>query len=290
MHQGTPLGHGPRYTTWPFHGKWLTTKLRGVSEKKSANAQDKGEFSNYKAGILMLYVEAISSLVPEKNLESEQTSSMVDLLIELKNEFAAFRKHIYSKVDSFSKLICSTDDTIQKEEPRPSLQQEIIETELKSETSTYASVAQTSSAIPEGPGTAVNDIINLLAPLNLKFLQCHRLKIKYQSYASFHIEVCDNDPQQLLDSTFWPEGCLIAELYGKLKNDQISHEVIPRSDSIHPSLLDLPTNTDSKRLSLIYQNFRDLRTKTVEFYRSVASVEYDVICVTETWLCEDMDS
>ncbi|GBM86582.1 hypothetical protein AVEN_165884-1 [Araneus ventricosus] len=73
----------------------------------------------------------------------------MDLFIELKNEFAAFRKHIYSKVDSFSTLICSTDDTIQKEEPRLSLQQEIIETELKSETSTYASVAQTSSAIPE---------------------------------------------------------------------------------------------------------------------------------------------
>ncbi|GBM69126.1 hypothetical protein AVEN_6359-1 [Araneus ventricosus] len=33
-----------------------------------------------------------------------------------------------------------------------------------------------------------------------------------------------------------------------------------------------------------------LRTKTFEFYSSVASVEYDVICVTETWLCEDMDS
>ncbi|GBO16406.1 hypothetical protein AVEN_245150-1 [Araneus ventricosus] len=28
MHRGTPLVHGPRYTTWPFHGKWLTTKLR----------------------------------------------------------------------------------------------------------------------------------------------------------------------------------------------------------------------------------------------------------------------
>ncbi|GBN48693.1 hypothetical protein AVEN_59982-1 [Araneus ventricosus] len=30
--------------------------------------------------------------------------------------------------------------------------------------------------------------------------------------------------------------------------------------------------------------------KTVEFFSSVASVEYDVICVTETWLCEDIDS
>ncbi|GBN40701.1 hypothetical protein AVEN_182432-1 [Araneus ventricosus] len=37
-------------------------------------------------------------------------------------------------------------------------------------------------------------------------------------------------------------------------------------------------------------NFLGLRTKTVEFYSSVSSVEYDVICVTETWLCEDIDS
>ncbi|GBO10667.1 hypothetical protein AVEN_174239-1 [Araneus ventricosus] len=66
--------------------------FRRVSEKKSTNAQDKDEFSNYKADILMLYVEAISSLVPEKNLESEQTSPLMDLFIELKNEFFAFRK------------------------------------------------------------------------------------------------------------------------------------------------------------------------------------------------------
>ncbi|GBN84537.1 hypothetical protein AVEN_110483-1 [Araneus ventricosus] len=64
----------------------------------------------------------------------------MDLFIELKNEFAAFRKDLYIKVNSFSKLICPIDDTIQNEEPRPSLQQEIIETELKSETSTYASI------------------------------------------------------------------------------------------------------------------------------------------------------
>ncbi|GBN58499.1 putative RNA-directed DNA polymerase from transposon BS [Araneus ventricosus] len=147
------------------------------------------------------------------------------------------------------------------DDPRPSLQQEIIETELNSESSTYASVAQTSSAIPEGPDTTVNDITNFLAPPNLKFLQCHRLKTKYQSYASFHIDVYENDLKQLLDSTVSPEGCLIAEFYGKLSNDQISQE-----------------------------NVRGLRTKTVEFFSSVASVEYDVICVTETWLCEDIDS
>ncbi|GBN83367.1 hypothetical protein AVEN_105819-1 [Araneus ventricosus] len=45
--------------------------FRSVSEKKSTNAQDKDEFSNYKAHILMLYVEAVSSLLPEKNLKKQ---------------------------------------------------------------------------------------------------------------------------------------------------------------------------------------------------------------------------
>ncbi|GBM64816.1 hypothetical protein AVEN_178548-1 [Araneus ventricosus] len=116
-----------------------------------------------------------------------------------------------------------------------------------------------------------------MAPLNLKFLQCHRLKTKFQSYASFHIEVYENDFQQLLDSMFWPEACLAAEFYGKLRNDQISQEVIRGSDSNHSSCLDLSTNTDSKRLSLLYQNFRGLLTKIAEFYSSVASAEYDVL-------------
>ncbi|GBO16272.1 hypothetical protein AVEN_152024-1 [Araneus ventricosus] len=97
-----------------------------------------------------------------------------------------------------------------------------------------------------GPETTVNDITNFLAPLNLKFLQCHRLKTKYQTYASFHIDVYENDLKQLLDSTVWPEGCLIAEFYGKLRNDQTSQEVIPRSDSNHSSCFALSTNTDSK--------------------------------------------
>ncbi|GBO25617.1 hypothetical protein AVEN_206052-1 [Araneus ventricosus] len=43
-------------------------------------------------------------------------------------------------------------------------------------------------------------------------------------------------------------------------------------------------------MTLFYQNVRGLRTKTVEFYSSAASVEHDVICVTESWLCEDIDS
>ncbi|GBM07300.1 hypothetical protein AVEN_187856-1 [Araneus ventricosus] len=65
---------------------------------------------NFRITRLTSYVETVSSLVSEKNLESEQESSMIDLFIELKNEFTAFRKDIYNEVDSFSKLIFRTDD------------------------------------------------------------------------------------------------------------------------------------------------------------------------------------
>ncbi|GBN72532.1 hypothetical protein AVEN_90092-1 [Araneus ventricosus] len=136
----------------------LHDNFRRVSEKKCTNVHDKDKFSNYKADILMLYVEAVSSLVPENNFESEETSSM-DLFIELKNEFATFRKDIYSKVDSFSKLICPTDVSMQNDDPRPSLHQEIIESELNTESSTYASVAQTSSAIPDGKFKVLGPVI-----------------------------------------------------------------------------------------------------------------------------------
>ncbi|GBM07637.1 hypothetical protein AVEN_228141-1 [Araneus ventricosus] len=104
-------------------------------------------FFNFKADILKSYVEAVSLLVPDKNLESEPPGTLMNLFIELKDEFVDSRKDIYSKVDGTSRLICPTFYTIQTEEHRQpithSLQQVIINAELKSNVSTYASVAQT---------------------------------------------------------------------------------------------------------------------------------------------------
>ncbi|GBN16335.1 hypothetical protein AVEN_198527-1 [Araneus ventricosus] len=50
------------------------------------------------------------------------------------------------------------------------------------------------------------------------------------------------------------------------------------------------TPTVSKLLSLFYQNVRGLRTKTKDFFSSLASVDQDVISITNTWLSEDIDS
>lgn len=47
----------------------------------------------------------------------------------------------------------------------------------------------------------------------------------------------------------------------------------------------------SKEIKLFYQNTRGLRTKIVTGIRNRISIEcYDIICLTETWLCSKFDS
>ncbi|CAH2085474.1 unnamed protein product [Euphydryas editha] len=40
----------------------------------------------------------------------------------------------------------------------------------------------------------------------------------------------------------------------------------------------------TKNLSVYYQNVRGLRTKTNIFFRNIIQVDYDIVCLTETWL------
>ncbi|GBN84675.1 hypothetical protein AVEN_11615-1 [Araneus ventricosus] len=218
----------------------LQNIFKKVSEKKSSNAQDEDDFSNLKAGILLLYIEAVSFFVPDKKwtqiVQSGEPLSPVS----------------------------------------PSLQQEIFEAEEKSKISTYASVPKSTSTLRKGQselisravtekkinskvvlngagknsnleivgkmpkrkaiflsrlGTSatVNDITNYLSSLKLQYLQRNRLKTKFQSYASFHIEVYECDLPLILDASFWPEGCLITEVYGKFRKDQISQAVTSES-------------------------------------------------------------
>jgi hypothetical protein len=57
--------------------------------------------------------------------------------------------------------------------------------------------------------------------LGLKKLVCTRLKIKYNTYASFHISIAKDDFPLINDSGVWPDGCLIAPYCGKLMHDQV---------------------------------------------------------------------
>ncbi|GBN62594.1 hypothetical protein AVEN_33327-1 [Araneus ventricosus] len=94
--------------------------------------------------------------------------------------------------------------------------------------------------------TTVNDVNDFFSLLGLIPLY-HRLKTKFQTYASFHTRVFEDDLQKLLDASVWPEGCLISEFFfGKFRNDQIYQEVIPESDINHLPDINSSTYTVSK--------------------------------------------
>lgn len=60
-----------------------------------------------------------------------------------------------------------------------------------------------------------------LDSLKLEFVKCHKLVTKYQTYSSFHVQVLETDLERVSDPSVWPEGCIISEFYGRLKNEQI---------------------------------------------------------------------
>jgi hypothetical protein len=57
--------------------------------------------------------------------------------------------------------------------------------------------------------------------LKLTSLTCTRLRTKFNSYASFHISVVEDDFHLINNTGVWPSGCLIAPYYRRLDPDQI---------------------------------------------------------------------
>ncbi|XP_033610480.1 uncharacterized protein LOC111872200 [Cryptotermes secundus] len=62
---------------------------------------------------------------------------------------------------------------------------------------------------------------SLKEQLSLKKLVCTRLRTKFNTYASFHITVTEDEFSLINDVGVWPSGCLIAPYYGKLAPDQV---------------------------------------------------------------------
>ena len=83
------------------------------------------------------------------------------------------------------------------------------------------------------PETSVKDISDFLGPLGFDFLSCHKLKTKFQSYSSFHIQVYESDFYRLMDESTWPEGCIVTEFFGKLRKDQIFEDNSMSSGNIN---------------------------------------------------------
>jgi hypothetical protein len=77
---------------------------------------------------------------------------------------------------------------------------------------------------PEATGDDVEKFLK--EQLRLKKLVCTRLKTKFNTYASFHVEVTDDEFSLINSTDVWPIGCLIAPFYGKLTTDQV-HSCLP---------------------------------------------------------------
>jgi hypothetical protein len=62
---------------------------------------------------------------------------------------------------------------------------------------------------------------SLKEQLSLKRLVCIRLKNKFDTYASFHISLNEEDFPLINNTGVWPNGCFIALFYGKITTDQV---------------------------------------------------------------------
>ncbi|GBN75384.1 hypothetical protein AVEN_74441-1 [Araneus ventricosus] len=96
-------------------------------------------------------------------MASDHSGTIMDLFIELKKEFISLRLDIYNKVDGSSELLSPAADNIQSDAPlssvSTSLQQEIFVAEVKSKVSIYASVAQSTSALPESQSKVISRVV-----------------------------------------------------------------------------------------------------------------------------------
>ena len=50
----------------------------------------------------------------------------------------------------------------------------------------------------------------------------------------------------------------------------------------------MPNRTPPTNLKIFYQNVRGLRTKTHEFYTSTSDISFNIVIITESWLCSSI--
>jgi hypothetical protein len=80
------------------------------------------------------------------------------------------------------------------------------------------------------PEVAAEDVRKSLEEqLSLKKLACTRLKTKFNSYASFHVSVMEDEFSLINDVGVWPSGVIIAPYYGKLAPDQVYTPIAPEA-------------------------------------------------------------
>lgn len=79
------------------------------------------------------------------------------------------------------------------------------------------------------PSTTAEQLQAHLSSVNVAPLFCHRLKTKYETYASFCVGVDDMYFQRLCDPCTWPSDCLFKPFRGRLHSDMI---LSPNTNSV----------------------------------------------------------
>jgi hypothetical protein len=77
--------------------------------------------------------------------------------------------------------------------------------------------------------------------LSLQELVCARHKTKFNTFASFHVSVIEDEFPLISNTGVWPAGCLIVPFYGKLTPDHVNSSTPVTGDT------DLPSSCNRKR-------------------------------------------
>lgn len=78
--------------------------------------------------------------------------------------------------------------------------------------------------------TQSREVEDFLLDLNLTHLVCTKMKTKYNTYSSFHVEVLESELNILLDESVWPDGSIVTKFFGRLRRDQITESGCTISD------------------------------------------------------------
>lgn len=71
------------------------------------------------------------------------------------------------------------------------------------------------------PEVSVQELFQYIDNEIVKPIKITKLKTKYESYSSFHVEIEEEKFDEMFNDKHWPEGCLVCPFYGKLRNEQI---------------------------------------------------------------------
>ncbi|XP_063242139.1 uncharacterized protein LOC134542114 isoform X3 [Bacillus rossius redtenbacheri] len=93
------------------------------------------------------------------------------------------------------------------------------------------------------PSVQEQEIVEYISSeLNLDHIKVTKMKTKFNSYASFHVQVLEEDFSRINNIVFWPSGCLISPFFGKLHPEQILSNS-STTEELNTSTCNIATNS-----------------------------------------------